>query len=95
MTLLNFLAFVMLQCYDGLFTFLGIQQWGLAVEANPLLRLAASHIGLIPALAIAKISSILIGYGIYRRGWHHVLFVLTIVFACVSVDWMLALTGVW
>ena len=45
---------ILLQALDGLFTFVGIKQFGLIIEGNPLLRFFMEQFGQLAALAIVK-----------------------------------------
>src|SRR5262249_59996375 len=39
------LGFVLMQCLDGVFTYLGVSLWGPAIEANPLIASAIAAVG--------------------------------------------------
>ena len=44
-------SFVVMQCLDGVFTYLGVRIWGPAIEANPLISSAMASAGPAPAWA--------------------------------------------
>lgn len=54
----SFLA--LLQLVDGLFTSMGVERFGIAVEGNPLLRHLMAEFGHIPTLASLKILAVLV-----------------------------------
>jgi uncharacterized membrane protein len=62
-----------LQALDGIFTSIGINRYGLAIEGNPLLRTVMEQFGHIPTLAILKFLAILIVVFLtivsFRRRW--------------------------
>ena len=49
------LGFLLVQCLDGVFTYLGVKTWGPAVEANPLVSSAIAAAGLGLGLVGAKL----------------------------------------
>ena len=44
-------GFLLVQCIDGVFTYLGVTIWGPAIEANPLVSSAVAVLGLLTGLA--------------------------------------------
>ena len=54
-------GFLLMQCLDAVFTYLGVATWGQAIEANPLISSAMSAAGVVGALSVAK--GIAIGFG--------------------------------
>ena len=55
-------AFVAVQALDGVLTFIGMQTYGLRIEANPLIAWYASVIG--PALAVSAAKLFAVGCGL-------------------------------
>ena len=56
------LVFIIVQCLDGAFTYLGVTFWGPGIEANPLVSSAVATAGLGAGLALAKL--VAMGFGI-------------------------------
>src|SRR6185503_7265455 len=52
------LGFLLVQCLDGAFTYLGVSIWGLGIEANPLISSVVNAAGLGAGLAGAKLVAI-------------------------------------
>jgi hypothetical protein len=82
------LGFVLVQCLDGVFTYLGVEIWGLGIEANPLVSSAVSVAGL--GLGLASVKLVAVGFGIllHLRRIHLLVALLTaIYFAVAIVPW--------
>ena len=47
-------VFLLAQCFDGVFTYIGVLTYGLAIEANPLMTALMGSIGHAAALAGSK-----------------------------------------
>src|SRR5689334_17226452 len=88
------LAFVIVQYLDGLLTYFGVQTWGLAIEANPLVTSAVMFAGVGPGLAFTKLLAISLGLMLHLRRVHRTVAVLTAFYTSVAiVPWtMLFLT---
>lgn len=54
-----FIAFNILSILDGGLTYIGVQRFGIFVEANPLIRWSMGAIGIVPALVGFKAASML------------------------------------
>lgn len=54
------LSLIILQILDGLFTAIGVNRYGVAVEGNPIIRTLMDQFGAFPALAIIKIVAVLL-----------------------------------
>lgn len=81
-------GFLLMQCLDAVFTYLGVAKWGPSVEANPLISSAMSAAGVVGALGLAK--GVAIGFGIllHLRRVHTLVAVLTaIYFALAILPW--------
>jgi hypothetical protein len=74
------LLFLVAQCLDGGFTYLGISQWGPGVEGNPLISTAVSYAGLGPGLAGAKLFAISLGIALHVGRVHNALALLTAIY---------------
>jgi hypothetical protein len=81
-------GFLVMQCLDAVFTYLGVAKWGQAIEANPLISSAMSAAGVVGALGIAK--GVAIGFGmlLHLRRVHTLVALLTaLYFALAIVPW--------
>jgi len=85
--------FAILQIADAWLTAAGIDRFGLAAEANPLLALPIALLGAATALTIAKGAAIGAAVVLYRLSRHGLLAALTVMYTFVAVmPWALALT---
>jgi hypothetical protein len=81
-------GFLLMQCLDAVFTYLGVAKWGQTIEANPLISSAMSAAGVVGALGIAK--GVAIGFGmlLHLRRVHALVALLTaLYFALAIVPW--------
>src|SRR4029077_1768000 len=74
------LSFVLVQCLDGVFTYLGVSIWGPGIEANPLVSSAVAAAGLGPGRAGAKLVAIGFGILLHLRRVHTVVALLTAIY---------------
>jgi hypothetical protein len=72
------LAFLVAQCADGVFTYLGVRIWGLQAEANPLISSAVLVAGLGPGLAGVKLLAVGLGMALHCCRVHNVVALLTV-----------------
>jgi hypothetical protein len=82
---LALVCFVLAQCLDGVFTYLGVGIWGIGIEANPLLSTAMSVAGLAGGLAGAKLVAISLGMLLHLRRVHHVVALLTAIYVAAAI----------
>jgi predicted CDP-diglyceride synthetase/phosphatidate cytidylyltransferase len=81
-------TFVVMQCLDGVFTYLGVGIWGPAIEANPLISSAMSLAGVVCGVAGAKAVAISFGMLLHLRRVHNMVAALTaIYFAAAILPW--------
>ena len=81
-------AFVLVQCLDGVFTYLGVKTWGLSIEANPLITSAVSMAGLGVGLAGTKLIAVGFGIILHLRRTHIIVAILTaFYFAAAIIPW--------
>ncbi len=81
-------AFVLVQCLDGIFTYLGVKTWGLSIEANPLITSAVSMAGLGVGLAGTKLVAVGFGMILHLRRTHVIVAILTaFYFAAAIIPW--------
>jgi hypothetical protein len=78
-------AFLIVQCLDGVFTYLGVSIWGPSIEANPLISSAIEQVGPIPGLALAKLVAIGFGILLHLRRVHNLVAFLTLLYLTVAI----------
>jgi len=79
------LAFLLVQCLDGAFTYLGLRTWGPGLEANPLVRSAVSFAGIGLGVAGAKLVAVSLGIVLHLRQVHGVVAMLTLVYVTAAI----------
>jgi hypothetical protein len=79
------LSFLIVQCLDGAFTYLGVSFWGLGIEANPLITSTVHAIGLGAGLAAAKLIAASFGVLLHLRRAHIVVAFLTAFYVAVAI----------
>lgn len=70
-------CFLVVQCLDGAFTYVGVRFWGVGIEANPLISSAVHMIGPAAALASAKLIAVGFGMVLHLRRVHNLVAWLT------------------
>jgi len=81
-------AFLLVQCLDGIFTYLGVTIWGPGIEANPIVSSAMTVGGLAVGLGGAKLIAVAFGMILHLTRVHYVVALLTaIYFAVAIVPW--------
>jgi hypothetical protein len=80
-----FLAFLLVQWLDGVFTYLGIVLWGPHIEANPLISSAVAYAGLGTGLAGMKLVAIACGMLLHLHGVHNLIALLTAVYLLAAI----------
>jgi hypothetical protein len=82
------LGFVLVQCLDGVFTYLGVRMWGPSIEANPLVGSAMTFAGLGVGLAGTKLIAVGLGIVLHLRRTHAIVAILTAFYiAAAIVPW--------
>jgi Domain of unknown function (DUF5658) len=82
------ITFMVMQCLDGIFTYMGVRIWGPAIEANPLVSSAMSTAGVAAGLGGAKAMAIGFGMLLHLRRVHNIVALLTaIYFAAAVLPW--------
>jgi len=74
------LSFVLTQCVDGGFTYLGVSLWGPRAEANPLISSAISLAGLGAGVAAAKLLAVGLGIVLHLHRVHNIVALLTAIY---------------
>jgi hypothetical protein len=64
------IVFLLAQCFDGVFTYVGVVSFGLGIEANPLVAALMASIGHGAGLFTAKAVAIVLGIGLHLRQVH-------------------------
>jgi uncharacterized membrane protein len=62
--------FLLAQCFDGVFTYIGIVSFGTGIEANPLISSLIGHLGEANALLAAKLFAGMLGIALHIRQVH-------------------------
>ena len=79
------IIFLLAQCFDGVFTYVGVSVYGLAVEANPLIATLMANFGHGAALAMAKGIAALLGICLHLRQVHGAVAMLAFFYASVAI----------
>ena len=86
------IVFLLAQCFDGVFTYVGVVTYGLGIEANPLLSTLMGSVGHGVALTGAKGMAAMLGICLHLRRVHSAVAVLTAFYLAVAIiPWMLIL----
>ena len=84
--------FLLAQCFDGVFTYVGVRLHGTAIEANPLIAALMSLLGHGPALAGAKTVAAGLGICLHLREVHGAVALLAVFYGVVAIyPWVLIL----
>lgn len=78
-------AFLVMQCLDGVFTYLGVGIWGPSIEANPIVASAMTAGGLTVGLCGAKLVAISFGMLLHLRRVHNLVALLTAIYFTVAI----------
>src|SRR5262245_16593801 len=70
-------AFLLVQCLDGIFTYVGVSAFGLGIEANPVVAGLMASLGHGPGVLSAKILAASLGICLHFREVHLAVAVLT------------------
>lgn len=85
-------AFLLVQCLDGVFTYVGVTAFGPGIEANPVVAGLMAHLGYGPGLLSAKMMAAFLGICLHFREVHLAVAVLTGFYAAAAVaPWTLIL----
>jgi hypothetical protein len=87
-----FVLFLIGQALDGILTYMGIQRWGMAAEANPLLHWLEAVCGLVPSILFFKLGSMWIGTYLYKYEYFYsILFLTVLIYGVAVLPWTYAL----
>lgn len=79
------ITFLLAQCCDGVFTYLGVLTYGISIEANPIIAGLMTAFGFGPALAGAKIIAAALGICLHLRQIHSAVALLSFFYLAVAV----------
>ena len=79
------LGFLIVQCLDGAFTYLGVKIWGPGIEANPLVNSAVAVAGLGLGLAVAKLVAMGFGILLHLCRAHNLVALLTALYIAAAI----------
>ena len=77
--------FLLAQCFDGVFTYVGVVSFGIHIEANPVIAALMMAFGHGPALAGAKIVAGTLGILLHVREVHGAVAALTAFYAVAAI----------
>jgi uncharacterized membrane protein len=78
-------AFLLAQACDGVLTYVGVSQYGLAVEGNPLLGWLMASCGSAMALAVAKGTAGAFGIALHLSAVHRIVAILAVFYLAAAV----------
>ena len=79
------IGFLLVQCLDGVLTYLGVSIWGRGIEANPLVSLAIAAGGLGAGLAATKMVAIGFGIVLHLCRVHNLVALLTAIYVAAAI----------
>jgi hypothetical protein len=86
------IVFLLAQCFDGVFTYVGVMSFGVSIEANPIIAALMGAFGQGVALTAAKLTAASLGICLHLRRIHCAVAVLAGFYIIVAiVPWMMIL----
>jgi Domain of unknown function (DUF5658) len=86
------IVFLLAQCFDGVFTYVGVLSFGLSIEANPLIATLMDTFGHGVALTGAKMIAAALGICLHLRQIHSAVAILAGFYIIVAiVPWIMIL----
>lgn len=79
------IVFLLTQCLDGVFTYIGVHELGLRMEANPLIAVLIGQFGAGTALVAAKFVASLLGMALHLRQVHAAVALLAAFYLAVAI----------
>ena len=79
------IAFLVAQCLDGIFTYVGVTTFGNGIEANPIIAVLMIRLGHGAALVVAKAIAGALGIALHLRGVHGAVAVLVFFYVATAV----------
>lgn len=77
--------FLLAQCFDGVFTYVGVITFGVSIEANPVLVALMAALGQGPALMAAKLLASALGICLHLREVHGAIALLTLFYLAAAI----------
>ena len=85
--------FLLAQCFDGVFTYVGVMSFGIGIEANPIVALLMTNLGHGTGLLSAKIAAAVLGIALHLRRVHGAVALLALFYITAAiVPWMVLLS---
>jgi uncharacterized membrane protein len=78
-------VFLLAQCFDGVFTYVGVRTFGVSIEANPVLVMLMAALGQGPALMAAKVLASALGICLHLREVHGAIALLTLFYLVAAI----------
>lgn len=78
-------AFLLAQCFDGIFTYVGVLTYGIGIEANPIIASLMTTFGFGPALTGAKMVAGGLGICLHLRQIHGAVALLSLFYLTVAI----------
>ena len=86
------IVFLLAQCFDGIFTYVGVTSFGLHVEANPVIVTLIGALGHVAALTLAKTVAAALGICLHLRQMHGAVALLAAFYVLVAIiPWVMIL----
>jgi hypothetical protein len=82
---LAIVGFLLTQCLDAVFTYLGVGIWGPSIEANPLISSAMAAGGVVTGLGAAKAVAIGLGMLLHLHRVHNLVALLAAIYFAVAI----------
>ena len=82
---ISLILFLLAQCFDGVFTYVGVISFGVGIEANPIIAALMTTFGHGPAVTAAKIVAGALGICLHVREVHGAVAVLTGFYVAVAI----------
>jgi uncharacterized membrane protein len=77
--------FLLAQCFDGVFTYVGVRSFGIGIEANPLMASIMTAFGHGAGLTGAKAVAAALGIGLHLREIHGAVAILTCFYMAAAI----------
>ena len=77
--------FLLAQCLDGVFTYVGVVTFGIGIEANPVIAALMMYFGEAAALLGAKIVASALGIALHLRQVHSAVALLAVFYLTVAI----------
>jgi Domain of unknown function (DUF5658) len=82
---ISIILFLLAQCFDGIFTYIGVLSFGAGIEANPIITALMSAFGDGPAVTGAKMVAGALGICLHVREVHGAVALLAVFYMAVAI----------